>query len=164
MSAGPVTDHYDVVIVGGGQAGLALGYFLVQQGRRFTILEAAEESAAAWRSRWDSLKLFTPARYDALPGLAFPGDPDRYPGRDEVAAYLALALADVGRDREATALLERAGVGLGDEVDGELGVVGAAGEEDEQPAPVALVGGGETVGVEALTGHPTRSCREGPML
>jgi putative flavoprotein involved in K+ transport len=88
MSAGPVTDHYEVVIVGGGQAGLALGYFLVQQGRRFTILEAAEEPAAAWHKRWESLKLFTPARYDALPGLAFPGDPDRYPGRDEVAAYL----------------------------------------------------------------------------
>ena len=82
------TDHYDVVIVGGGQAGLALGYFLVQQGRRFTILEASEEPAAAWRNRWNSLKLFTPARYDALPGLAFPADPDRYPGRDEVAAYL----------------------------------------------------------------------------
>jgi putative flavoprotein involved in K+ transport len=88
MSAGPVTDHYEVVIVGGGQAGLALGYFLVQQGRRFTILEAADEPAAAWRKRWESLKLFTPARYDALPGLAFPADPDRYPGRDEVAAYL----------------------------------------------------------------------------
>ena len=88
MSAGPVTDHYEVVIVGGGQAGLALGYFLGQQGRRFTILEAAEEPAAAWRKRWESLKLFTPARYDALPGLAFPADPDRYPGRDEVAAYL----------------------------------------------------------------------------
>ena len=88
MSAGPVTDHYEVVIVGGGQAGLALGYFLGQQGRRFTILEAADEPAAAWRKRWESLKLFTPARYDALPGLAFPADPDRYPGRDEVAAYL----------------------------------------------------------------------------
>ena len=88
MSAGPVTDQYEVVIVGGGQAGLALGYFLGQQGRRFTILEAAEEPAAAWRKRWESLKLFTPARYDALPGLAFPADPDRYPGRDEVAAYL----------------------------------------------------------------------------
>jgi putative flavoprotein involved in K+ transport len=82
------TDHYDVVIVGGGQAGLALGYFLVQQGRRFTILEAADEPAAAWRKRWESLKLFTSARYDALPGRPFPADPDRYPGRDEVAAYL----------------------------------------------------------------------------
>jgi putative flavoprotein involved in K+ transport len=68
-----------VVVVGGGQAGLAIGYFLAKQGRDFTILEAAAEPAPAWRERWDSLKLFTSARYDALPGLAFPGDPDRYP-------------------------------------------------------------------------------------
>src|SRR5918999_6533490 len=78
----------EVVVVGGGQAGLAIGYYLAQQGRAFTILEAADEPAAAWRERWDSLKLFTSARYDALPGLAFPGDPDRYPTRDEVAEYL----------------------------------------------------------------------------
>ena len=81
-------ERREVVVVGGGQAGLAIGYFLKQQGRDFTILEAAAEPAAAWRERWDSLKLFTPARYNALPGLAFPGDPDRYPGREEVVAYL----------------------------------------------------------------------------
>ena len=75
-------------MVGGGQAGLALGYFLARDGRRFTILEAADAPAAAWRKRWDSLKLFTPVRYDSLPGLAFPGDPDSYPGRDEVVDYL----------------------------------------------------------------------------
>jgi putative flavoprotein involved in K+ transport len=78
----------EVVVVGGGQAGLAIGYHLAQQGREFTILEAAAEPAAAWRGRWDSLRLFTPARYDRLPGLAFPGDPNRYPSRDDVAAYL----------------------------------------------------------------------------
>ena len=75
-------------MIGGGQAGLAIGYHLARQGHDFVILEAAEAPAAAWRARWDSLKLFTPARYDALPGLAFPGDPDRYPGKDEVVAYL----------------------------------------------------------------------------
>jgi putative flavoprotein involved in K+ transport len=85
--------RHDVIVVGGGQAGLAIGYFLAQEGRDFTILEAAAEPAAAWRERWDSLKLFTPARYNALPGLAFPGDPDRYPGRDDVVAYLT----DYGR-------------------------------------------------------------------
>jgi putative flavoprotein involved in K+ transport len=78
----------EVVVVGGGQAGLAVGYFLARQGRDFTILEAASEPAAAWRARWDSLKLFTSARYNSLPGLAFPGDPDRYPVRDEIVAYL----------------------------------------------------------------------------
>jgi len=83
-----ITNHPDVVVVGGGQAGLALGYFLAKQGTDFTILEAAAEPAAAWRDRWDSLKLFTSARYDSLPGMEFPGDPDRYPTRDEVADYL----------------------------------------------------------------------------
>ena len=78
----------DVAVVGGGQAGLAIGYFLARQGRRFVILEAAAEPAAAWRARWDSLKLFTSARYDSLPGLPFPGDPDAYPARDEVVDYL----------------------------------------------------------------------------
>lgn len=84
-----VTDRHEVIVVGGGQAGLAMGYFLREQGRDFTILEAADEPAVAWRGRWDSLRLFTPARYSALPGLAFPGGGDRYPTRDEVAAYLA---------------------------------------------------------------------------
>jgi len=81
-------ERYDVVVIGAGQAGLAIGHFLGKQGRRFTILEAADSVASAWRSRWDSLILFTPRRYDALPGLAFPGDPDSYPTRDEVVAYL----------------------------------------------------------------------------
>jgi glycine/D-amino acid oxidase-like deaminating enzyme len=80
--------RYDVVVVGGGQAGLALGYFLARDGRRFTILEAAEGPAAAWRKRWGSLKLFTPVRYDSLPGLPFPGELDTYPGRDAVVEYL----------------------------------------------------------------------------
>ena len=84
----PARPHVEVVVIGAGQAGLALGYFLAQQRRRFTILEAAGEPAAAWRARWDSLKLFTPTRFDSLPGLAFPGDPDSYPRRDDVVAYL----------------------------------------------------------------------------
>ena len=78
----------DVVVIGGGQAGLAVGYFLAEHGRDFVILEAAHEPAAAWRARWDSLRLFTPVRYSSLPGLPFPGDPDRYPTRDDVVAYL----------------------------------------------------------------------------
>ena len=81
-------ERFDVVVVGGGQAGLAVGYFLARQGRRFVILEAADSIGAAWRTRWDSLLLFTPRRYSALPGLAFPGDPDGYPTRDDVIAYL----------------------------------------------------------------------------
>ena len=80
--------RYDVVVIGAGQAGLAVGYFLARQGRRFVILEAGPSVGTAWRERWDSLLLFTPRRYDALPGLAFPGDPDGYPTRDEAVEYL----------------------------------------------------------------------------
>ena len=83
-----VSGRPEVVVVGGGQAGLAIGYLLAQQGRSFTILEAADTPAAAWRGRWDSLRLFTPVRYDSLPGRAFPGHPDTYPGRDDVVDYL----------------------------------------------------------------------------
>jgi putative flavoprotein involved in K+ transport len=69
-------ERFDVVVIGAGQAGLAIGYFLAGQGRRFVILDGADSIGAAWRRRWDSLVLFTPRRYSSLPGLAFPGDPD----------------------------------------------------------------------------------------
>ena len=82
------TADAEVAVLGAGQAGLAIGYFLRRQGRRFVILERAGEIAPAWRERWDSLTLFTPRRYSALPGLPFPSDPDGYPTRDEVIAYL----------------------------------------------------------------------------
>ena len=80
--------HLEVAVVGGGQAGLAMGYYLREQGLRFAIFERGDSIAPAWRERWDSLTLFTPRRYSALPGLPFPGDPDGYPTRDEVIAYL----------------------------------------------------------------------------
>jgi putative flavoprotein involved in K+ transport len=85
---GAASNDLEVIVIGGGQAGLAIGYFLAQQGRHFAILEAAAEPAAAWRARWDSLKLFTPARYSSLPVRPFPGDRDSFPGRDDVASYL----------------------------------------------------------------------------
>jgi putative flavoprotein involved in K+ transport len=84
----PDGDRLQVIVVGAGQAGLAIGFFLARQGRRFAILEAADSVGAAWRDRWDSLALFTPRRYDALPEMGFPGDPDGYPTRDEVVSYL----------------------------------------------------------------------------
>jgi putative flavoprotein involved in K+ transport len=80
--------HLDVVVVGGSQAGLAMAWHLAQQGLRFVVLEAGPEVGHVWRSRWDSLKLFTPAQYDALPGMAFPAPADTYPTKDPVADYL----------------------------------------------------------------------------
>ena len=78
----------EVAVVGAGQAGLAIGYHLKGQGHRFVILERAGEIAPSWRERWESLTLFTPRRYSALPGLSFAGDPDGYPTRNDVIAYL----------------------------------------------------------------------------
>jgi putative flavoprotein involved in K+ transport len=82
------SDDVEVAVIGGGQAGLAMGYFLRRQGCRFVILERDGQIVPAWRERWDSLTLFTPRRYSGLPGLSFPGDPEGYPSRDEVIAYL----------------------------------------------------------------------------
>lgn len=79
---------FDVVVIGGGQAGLAIGYYLVQQGVRFVILDSNERVGDAWRNRWDSLRLFTPGRYDGLPGLPFPAGPHAFPTKDEAADYL----------------------------------------------------------------------------
>jgi putative flavoprotein involved in K+ transport len=78
----------DVVVVGAGQAGLAMGWHLSRLGLRFVVLEAAAELGQSWRSRWDSLTLFTPTQYDALPGMPFPASADTYPGKDAVADYL----------------------------------------------------------------------------
>jgi putative flavoprotein involved in K+ transport len=64
-------ERFDTIVVGGGQAGLAVGYYLVEQGRKFVILDAGERVGDTWRRRWDSLRLFTPARYDGLPGMPF---------------------------------------------------------------------------------------------
>ena len=63
-------------------------YHLRSEGRRFVVLDGADRVGDSWRRRWDSLTLFTPRRYDALPGMTFPGDPEGYPGKDEVADYL----------------------------------------------------------------------------
>jgi len=84
----PPTGTLDALVIGGGQAGLAMGYELAKRGLRFRILDAGAEIGHVWRSRWDSLTLFTPAQYDNLPGLAFPAARDTYPGKDDVADYL----------------------------------------------------------------------------
>lgn len=75
------------VVIGAGQAGLATGYHLARRGEKFVILDAEARIGDGWRRRWDSLRLFTPARYSGLPGLAHP-DPGAYLGKDDVADYL----------------------------------------------------------------------------
>ncbi|MGY4768227.1 flavin-containing monooxygenase [Kribbella sp. CWNU-51] len=83
-----MTDVLDALVIGGGQAGLVMGYHLAERGRRFLILDAGPEIGHAWRSRWDSLQLFTPAQFDNLPGMPFPAAKDTYPGKDDVADFL----------------------------------------------------------------------------
>jgi putative flavoprotein involved in K+ transport len=93
MSVEAVTEtvpstRVDVCIIGAGQAGLAVAHYLRHAGHSFQILEASESAGAAWRQRWDSLVLFTSRRFDELPGMVFPGEPDGYPTRSEVVEYL----------------------------------------------------------------------------
>ena len=78
----------DTVIVGGGQAGLAAGYHLAERGVSLVILDSNERIGDSWRKRWDSLRLFTPARYNGLPGMPFPAPTHSYPTKDEMADYI----------------------------------------------------------------------------
>jgi putative flavoprotein involved in K+ transport len=80
--------QYNTIVIGGGQAGLAAGYFLASQDADFVILDANARTGDSWRLRWDSLRLFTPAVLSSLPGLRLPGPPSRLLGKDEMADYL----------------------------------------------------------------------------
>jgi putative flavoprotein involved in K+ transport len=88
MTPNVETRPYEVVVVGGSQAGLAVGYHLRRRGLRFLILDSGPDVGHVWRSRWDSLTLFTSAQYSGLPGMDFPAEKDTYPSKDDVAAYL----------------------------------------------------------------------------
>lgn len=78
----------DVIVIGGGQAGLATGYSLAKKGLSYRILDRAARIGDSWRTRYDSLTLFTPRAFSQLPGLSLEGDPDGYASRDEFADYL----------------------------------------------------------------------------
>ena len=86
----------DALVIGAGQAGLAAGYHLRRVGLSFAILEAGEEPGGSWPGYYESLTLFSPARYSGLPGMPFPGPPEGYPSRDEVTAYLRHYAEDFG--------------------------------------------------------------------
>ncbi|MPZ61198.1 MAG: FAD-dependent oxidoreductase [Propionibacteriales bacterium] len=82
------TEYVETVIIGAGQAGLSTGYHLRRRGRPFVILDANDRIGDNWREQWDSLRLYTPVRYDGLPGMRFPGRRWEFPGKEDVADYL----------------------------------------------------------------------------
>jgi putative flavoprotein involved in K+ transport len=88
MTPQPSEHHLDTVVVGGGQAGLAMGYYLAAQHRDFVIVDAAGRVGHTWRDRWDSLRLFTPAFHSGLPGMPFPAPGHSFPTKDQTADYL----------------------------------------------------------------------------
>ena len=81
-------EQFQVVVIGGGQAGLSTGFCLAERGLPFVILDANPRIGDAWRRRWDSLRLFTPAKYDGLIGMPFPAPPFSFPTKDQMADYL----------------------------------------------------------------------------
>ena len=82
------TERIDTLVIGGGQAGLSVGYHLARRDLPFLILDAADRIGDSWRDRWDSLRLFTPARFNGLDGMPFPAEPGYFPTKDEMADYL----------------------------------------------------------------------------
>ena len=84
-----MTETFHTIVIGGGQVGLSVGYYLARQGRPFLILDANQRVGDSWRQRWDSLRLFTPALFDGLVGMTFPAPPFSFPTKDEMADYLA---------------------------------------------------------------------------
>ena len=78
-------ERVETLVIGAGQAGLAMGYYLAERGPSFVIADANPEIGHVWRSRWHSLKLFTAGQYNDLPGMRFPAERDTYPGKDDVA-------------------------------------------------------------------------------
>ena len=98
--SGGLPERFDVIVIGGGQSGLSTGYYLKRLGLNFVILDANARTGDSWRARWDTLRLFTPARYDGLDGMPFPGPPDAFPTKDEMADYLesyAARFEQIGR-------------------------------------------------------------------
>src|SRR3954464_14839074 len=79
---------FDVIVIGAGQAGLSVAYHLARTGLRFLVLDDHARVGDVWRERWDSLRLFTPARFDGLDGMPFPAAPNYFPTKDEMADYL----------------------------------------------------------------------------
>jgi putative flavoprotein involved in K+ transport len=127
----------DVVIVGGGQSGLAAAYAAGRAGLRPLVLEAGAEPVGSWPHYYDSLALFSPARFSALPGRPFPGDGERYPTRDEVVAYLRAYAANLDADIRCKQRVDTVDWGG----DGRLIARTATGLEVEAGMAIAATGG-----------------------
>jgi putative flavoprotein involved in K+ transport len=146
----------DVVVIGAGQSGLAAAHALLGHGTSAVVLEAGDRTAGSWPCYYDSLKAFSPARFNAMPGMAFPGDPDRYPARDEVADYLESYAAALGVDIRTGARVATVG-----KDDGEFVVVTADGRRLRAAGIVAASGSFSTPyrptfpGQESFTGELT---------
>lgn len=131
-----IMERSDLIVVGAGQAGLASAHAAREAGLTAIVLEASELPAGSWRTYYDSLELFSPARYSSLPGRPFPGDPERYPTRDEVVDYL-VAYADwLGADIRTGQRVERVRL-----EEGELVARTAAGLSVRAPRLIAATGG-----------------------
>jgi len=88
QAKGAVSERFDVIVIGGGQAGLSAGYHLARRGLSFVILDAQARTGDSWRGRWESLKLFTPAQFDGLDAMPFPARSGTFPTKDQMADYL----------------------------------------------------------------------------
>jgi putative flavoprotein involved in K+ transport len=143
-------EHAPLIVVGAGQAGLATAHEAVRRGVRPLVLEAADQPGGAWPHHYDSLTLFSPARFSALPGRPMPGDGDRYPRRDEVVAYLR----DYARNLDADLRLGHRVTKVDRDGDG-LTVTSADGTRFRTPALVAATGGFSRPHRPALPGMDT---------
>jgi putative flavoprotein involved in K+ transport len=136
--------RFDTIIIGGGQAGLATARVARDLGRTPVVLEAARSAAGSWPHYYDSLTLFSPARRSALPGAPFPGDPDGYPTRDEVIAYLAGYAerldADIRTGHRVVKVAAASGAGAGERAGRALEVVTESGESFTAPVVIAATG------------------------
>ena len=127
-------ERYETIVIGAGQAGLSIGHYLARQDADFAIVTDESRVGDNWRKRWDSLRLFTPAAYSALPGMPFPAPARHFPDKDEVADYLE-------RYAERFDLPVRAGVRVdGLSHDGARYVMRAAGRRIEASNVVVATG------------------------
>lgn len=166
------TQSLDVIVIGGGQAGLSVGYYLAQRGLRFVILDANQRVGDSWRKRWDSLKLFTPARFDALVGLPFPLHPDAFPTRQEMADYLEAYVAHfqlpVRSGARVESLTRRDGRYLvkagGLEYEADQVVVAMASYQEPNVPELAVQLNSDIVQLHSSAYRNSAQLREGPVL